>query len=134
MARTLYLNDQDSKLLYFRCYFSTLSQLDVITSVISIKDYSQATFLDFLNFSDRFTSTKLPDQWTKVAICINKTTYNCKLWNTNFLLIESQAVINCYTKQFYIISAFNIIAIYRQFIFNFTFFFYLKLQFGTCLY
>ena len=31
-------------------------------ALIMVKDYSQAMFVDFLNFSDRFTSTKIPDR------------------------------------------------------------------------
>ena len=34
-----------------------------------IKDYYQATVLNFLNISDQFTSTKMPDQWAIVKSC-----------------------------------------------------------------
>ena len=49
----------------------TLNRCTSIVTVI-IKGYSQVTFLDFLDFSDRFTSTKMPDQRPVVKICIKK--------------------------------------------------------------
>ena len=36
-----------------------------------MKDYSQATFLDFFDFSDQLTSTKMPDHWGIVKIRIS---------------------------------------------------------------
>ena len=33
--------------------------------------HSQATFLDFPTFTDRFTSIQMPERWKIVKVCIN---------------------------------------------------------------
>ena len=43
-------------------------------------NYYQETFLNFLDFSDRFTSTKMPNQYAIVKICINETIYSCNFF------------------------------------------------------
>ena len=60
-----------------------------------MKDYFQAMYFDFLNFSDRFTSTKMPDQWTIVKICINKTIYNLLFFQVFPIYFRSSKAFNC---------------------------------------
>ena len=84
LARTL-----NHFIFYFHCYFSAFSYQDIIIPVIIIKEHSHATLLDFLNFSDGFTSTKIPDQWTIIKICINKTIYNCNVFRFSHIFLVS---------------------------------------------
>ena len=68
---------------------------DIKIADIIMKDYFQAMYFDFLNFSDRFTSTKMPDQWTIVKICINKTIYNLLFFQVFPIYFRSSKAFNC---------------------------------------